>query len=127
MDDQQQIEEAGPTIRQGVRTMQQGALIAAANRLNSNGKSGGGGRGDLPTIIRQDRALITPYGIASLNRYRVTGSMTWQQLADFLGIPRKTIWSWYRPDDPVATVTRAHIALVLRKTRVDITRRRGSR
>jgi len=80
--------------------------------------------------IEQQRPSRQPaaYGIGALKQYRRDSHMTVQQLADFIGISRTTLWSWMRPLEPVKTIKPSSVALVLRKTGIDIgPRRRRSR
>jgi hypothetical protein len=73
--------------------------------------------------------MITPqaYGMNALKKYYRDSHMNVDQFSDFLGISRKTVWSWFKPEDPVKTYKRENVVRVLEKTGIDLGPRPRSR
>ena len=74
----------------------------------------------------RDAGPRTTYGngISALKQFRRESRMNAQQFATFVGVSRKTIWSWFRPDDPVRNIKPEHVDLVRQRTGIDIGPRR---
>ena len=99
--------------------MQQGVLATSPNRLKLN-ENPRGGAYTTPIADRANITHTTIHGIAALKLYRRDSGMTWDQLAQFIGISRQALWLWCRTRDPMRSINRDHVALILDRTGVNI-------